>query len=582
MGLLEDAHARAFGANHRWISLVLGICVQLCAGSLYAVNAWGQPLKEAAGWSSDEDLSLATTAGTLGVYLAVHNGLLMDRFGARPCLVAGAATLLVGYESLAAIARDGGSPGAAALALYLVGQGSVTAFLCSLAPNVGNFARGAQGRAHGVLLAGFGGSSALFATAFRGAFRDRLSAFFRAAGWITCATCLVAALVSKDGSKTQPESAGEDAPEDARRLFFAPNSTEAVTTPTTTNVATFANARDSAPAETTTDAGDRIDGETWRALFRARLFWCVYAHLVLSLGVALLWVNQAGSPGGGDWRGRRRTRRRGNFLLARERRGAVGVRGGVRRRGASLGYAAIDVSRRRRRGYGRGRRGPRRRRRRGARGWRRRRRWGWRRGPSWRRGRRRCETRSGRNVSECTSRCSTAPSRWEVPRSTDSRRRRRRRRGKIATPRRGGIARRSPSERWRARRRGLWGSRRRGRFESDREWRSPRGYTSSERRGESGEAAKRRATRSERRAFGGDASRGVVGLVLIKSTRCTLMTRHATFARRSSSFLRISAGVRSMSSATRRCVSAWRDENCSHKSPSMTSFTGKYELLNAR
>lgn len=295
MGLLEDAHARAFGANHRWISLVLGICVQLCAGSLYAVNAWGQPLKEAAGWSSDEDLSLATTAGTLGVYLAVHNGLLMDRFGARPCLVAGAATLLVGYESLAAIARDGGSPGAAALALYLVGQGSVTAFLCSLAPNVGNFARGAQGRAHGVLLAGFGGSSALFATAFRGAFRDRLSAFFRAAGWITCATCLVAALVSKDGSKTQPESAGEDAPEDARRLFSAPNSTEAVTTPTTTNVATFANARDSAPAETTTDAGDRIDGETWRALFRARLFWCVYAHLVLSLGVALLWVNQAGS-----------------------------------------------------------------------------------------------------------------------------------------------------------------------------------------------------------------------------------------------------------------------------------------------
>ena len=295
MGLLEDAHARAFGANHRWISLVLGICVQLCAGSLYAVNAWGQPLKEAAGWSSDEDLSLATTAGTLGVYLAVHNGLLMDRFGARPCLVAGAATLLVGYESLAAVARDGGSPGAAALALYLVGQGSVTAFLCSLAPNVGNFARGAQGRAHGVLLAGFGGSSALFATAFRGAFRDRLSAFFRAAGWITCATCLVAALVSKDGSKTQPESAGEDAPEDARRLFSAPNSTEAVTTPTTTNVATFATARDSAPAETTTDAGDRIDGETWRALFRARLFWYVYAHLVLSLGVALLWVNQAGS-----------------------------------------------------------------------------------------------------------------------------------------------------------------------------------------------------------------------------------------------------------------------------------------------
>ena len=298
MGRLEDAHARAFGANHRWISLALGVCVQLCAGSLYAVNAWGQPLKEAAGWSSDEDLSLATTAGTLGVYLAVHNGLLMDRFGARPCLVAGAATLLVGYESLAAVARDGGSPGAAALALYLVGQGSVTAFLCSLAPNVGNFARGSQGRAHGVLLAGFGGSSALFATAFRGAFRDRLPAFFSAAGWTTCATCLVGALVLRDGSKTRPEPAGEDSPEDARRLFSAPNSTEApdaATTTTTTTTTTTATAPISASMETTTDAGDRIDGETWRAPFRTRLFWYVYAHLVLSLGVALLWVNQAGS-----------------------------------------------------------------------------------------------------------------------------------------------------------------------------------------------------------------------------------------------------------------------------------------------
>jgi len=70
----------------------------------------------------------------------------------------GAALLLGGWRALGDVAAHGGSPGAAATALYLVGQGSVTLFLGSLAPNVGNFGAGAQGRVHGLLLSGFGGS----------------------------------------------------------------------------------------------------------------------------------------------------------------------------------------------------------------------------------------------------------------------------------------------------------------------------------------------------------------------------------------------------------------------------------------
>jgi hypothetical protein len=86
---IADGPAVFFGSRHRWVSLVVGVLVQLCAGTLYSVTAWGVPLKEAAGWASDESLNLAETCGTLGVYVAIHNGLLLDRVGARRTMVLG-------------------------------------------------------------------------------------------------------------------------------------------------------------------------------------------------------------------------------------------------------------------------------------------------------------------------------------------------------------------------------------------------------------------------------------------------------------------------------------------------------------
>ena len=195
-----DAPARILGERHRWVSLALGVAVQLCAGTLYSVSAWGVALRDAAGWQNDEDLSLATTVGTLGVYLAVHNGLALDRFGARPCLAFASVALLLGWNLLARVASANGSPGEAAFALMLVGQGSVTSFLASLAPNVANFEEAHQGKAHGVLLAGFGGSSALFAAAYRGAFVGNLPGFFAFAGWGTALVAAANAFAVKDGA----------------------------------------------------------------------------------------------------------------------------------------------------------------------------------------------------------------------------------------------------------------------------------------------------------------------------------------------------------------------------------------------
>lgn len=86
---ITQAPATCLGSYHRWISLFVGVCMQLCAGTLYSITAWGVSLKEAAGWEKEESLNLAETCGSLGVYVAIHNGLLVDRVGARLTLLLG-------------------------------------------------------------------------------------------------------------------------------------------------------------------------------------------------------------------------------------------------------------------------------------------------------------------------------------------------------------------------------------------------------------------------------------------------------------------------------------------------------------
>ena len=110
-----------------WVSLFLGVCMQLCAGTLYSVTAWGVALKEKAGWESDESLGIAETVGTMGINIAFHNGFLVDRLGSRPMSSVAALLLFSGWHLLANVASSGGSPSAAAFALWLVGQGSITA-----------------------------------------------------------------------------------------------------------------------------------------------------------------------------------------------------------------------------------------------------------------------------------------------------------------------------------------------------------------------------------------------------------------------------------------------------------------------
>ena len=379
-----DAPARVLGERHRWVSIALGVAVQLCAGTLYSVSAWGVALRDAAGWENDEDLSLATTVGTLGVYLAVHNGLALDRFGARPCLAFASIALLLGWNLLARVASSNGSPAAAAFALALVGQGSVTSFLASLAPNVANFEEAHQGKAHGVLLAGFGGSSALFAAAYRGAFVGNLPGFFAFAGWVTALVAAANAFACKDGARKKSlllsrvastrrggasyassyafatrrsnaasgirlariggRGGGDDADEDERRLVEpaaedaaafsqtvpgtskkkrargvdenenaaeeeeeeearvvgdeeAPRVKETETETETDGSVTLNRSRDDdlakTPFATETESSNLVAHV--KRLFSTPLFWLIYAHLTLTLGTALLWVNQAGS-----------------------------------------------------------------------------------------------------------------------------------------------------------------------------------------------------------------------------------------------------------------------------------------------
>jgi MFS family permease len=356
-----DAPSALLGPAHRWVSLAAGVLTQLVSGSVYSVGAWGVPLRDAAGWASDGDLTLVTTLGSLGMFLALHNGLLVDRLGARPALALGAIALLSGFRTLAAVASRRGAPGAAAFGLFLVGQGSVTTFLAALTPNVANFSEADQGKAHGVLLAGFGGSSALLAGCFGVFFggddadRDQLAAFFRFAAGTSFAVALTGAVLTKDdrsGMESGGRPSGPRRDGDERRSLFAgASSSDDRPTEIFTGDGSDRSREDGRPVELAVVVGEtdgegpnanefgrsefgrsefgrsssrppadkavregleglRVEGDPdsdpdpesdpspslvahFRRLLRLPLFWLVYAHLVLTMGVALLWVNQA-------------------------------------------------------------------------------------------------------------------------------------------------------------------------------------------------------------------------------------------------------------------------------------------------
>ena len=82
-----DAPARILGERHRWVLRVSrSESRSSCARARCTASPRGASRCEMRrGGRTTRTLSLATTVGTLGVYLAVHNGLALDRFGARPC-----------------------------------------------------------------------------------------------------------------------------------------------------------------------------------------------------------------------------------------------------------------------------------------------------------------------------------------------------------------------------------------------------------------------------------------------------------------------------------------------------------------
>ena len=81
---MRDLAERALGANHVWVSLFLGVCMQLLRRHPLLSHSVRVTLKEVAGWNSDESLGVAETVGTMGINIAFHNGFLVDRLGSRP------------------------------------------------------------------------------------------------------------------------------------------------------------------------------------------------------------------------------------------------------------------------------------------------------------------------------------------------------------------------------------------------------------------------------------------------------------------------------------------------------------------
>lgn len=99
MGIVK---ANAFGAK-RWMMAVMGTCLQLCLGTVYAWSFFQTPLVKQYGWTNAEAAWAFSLAICFLGIAAACGGILLPKYGPRRLAVSGGALFGIGYM-LAALA----------------------------------------------------------------------------------------------------------------------------------------------------------------------------------------------------------------------------------------------------------------------------------------------------------------------------------------------------------------------------------------------------------------------------------------------------------------------------------------------
>ncbi|KAI9760387.1 MAG: hypothetical protein M4579_001683 [Chaenotheca gracillima] len=155
------------GANTgRIVAVIAATLISLACGTNYVYSAWAPQFAERMKLSSTQS-NLIGTFGNLGMYASgIPLGILVDSKGARPAVILGALSLIVGYYPIhTAYASGPGSMSVASLCFFslLTGLGSCSAFSASVKVSALNWPEH-RGTATAFPLSAFGLSAFFFSS----------------------------------------------------------------------------------------------------------------------------------------------------------------------------------------------------------------------------------------------------------------------------------------------------------------------------------------------------------------------------------------------------------------------------------
>jgi len=132
----------------------------ICAGPVFSFGAIAVMVKDRLG-ATERDLALVSVSGNVGLWTNVVGGLVFDKLGPRPTMLAGGVMAGMGYTAMClALLYRWPSP-VAALAWFAVGHGSGWIYISTLFSNLKNFAPQERGFVVGAMACFFGASAAI-------------------------------------------------------------------------------------------------------------------------------------------------------------------------------------------------------------------------------------------------------------------------------------------------------------------------------------------------------------------------------------------------------------------------------------
>mmetsp|Transcript_31676 Transcript_31676/g.51233 ORF Transcript_31676/g.51233 Transcript_31676/m.51233 type:complete len:634 (-) Transcript_31676:221-2122(-) len=173
IGLGENSRSCQSWAGSRWVTIPMGLYVELAAGSAYAFGVYSSQLKHSLGINQTQ-LNTISSVGNIGGYFAVPAGICFDYYGPKITAFIGGCIVVFGYI-MAFLGASGttnlvsehshSSISVIAVAFFIAWHGGSWLDAASVSVNIVNFPH-ERGVVLGILKSFFGLSGSIFAQVY--------------------------------------------------------------------------------------------------------------------------------------------------------------------------------------------------------------------------------------------------------------------------------------------------------------------------------------------------------------------------------------------------------------------------------